>query len=45
MNTKKERYDTMNTNKKLLILGAGIGGLSVIKELTDSGVTLDDLDI
>ncbi|KLO33307.1 dehydrogenase [Mycobacterium nebraskense] len=35
----------MNTNKKLLILGAGIGGLSVIKELTDSGVTLDDLDI
>lgn len=32
-------------NKKLLILGAGIGGLSVIKELAESGVALDDLDI
>ena len=31
--------------KKLVILGAGIGGLSVIKELTESGVALDDLDI
>ncbi len=35
----------MHTNKKLVILGAGIGGLSVIKELTESGVPLDDLDI
>jgi sulfide:quinone oxidoreductase len=32
-------------NKKLLILGAGIGGLSVIKELAESGVALNDLDI
>lgn len=31
--------------KKLVILGAGIGGLSVIRELTESGVSLDDLDI
>lgn len=35
----------MHTNKKLVILGAGIGGLSVIKELTESGVPLDNLDI
>ncbi|MCA2306060.1 NAD(P)/FAD-dependent oxidoreductase [Mycobacterium intracellulare] len=35
----------MHTNKKLVILGAGIGGLSVVKELTESGVPLDDLDI
>lgn len=34
----------MHTNKKLVILGAGIGGLSVIKELTESGVPLDNLD-
>ncbi|MDH6246153.1 FAD/NAD(P)-binding oxidoreductase [Mycobacterium sp. OTB74] len=34
----------MNDNK-LVILGAGIGGLSVIKELAESGVALDDLDI
>ncbi|WP_292989180.1 FAD/NAD(P)-binding oxidoreductase [Mycobacterium sp.] len=32
-------------SKKLLILGAGIGGLSVIKEIWESGVSLDDLDI
>jgi sulfide:quinone oxidoreductase len=31
--------------KKLVVLGAGIGGLSVIKEITESGVSLDDLDI
>jgi sulfide:quinone oxidoreductase len=31
--------------KKLVVLGAGIGGLSVIKELTESGVSLDDVDI
>ncbi len=31
--------------KKLVILGAGIGGLSVIQELGDSGVNLDDLEI
>jgi sulfide:quinone oxidoreductase len=33
------------SNKKLVVLGAGIGGLSVIKELNESGVPLDDLDI
>lgn len=32
-------------DKKLVILGAGIGGLSVIKELTESVVSLDDLDV
>ncbi|MUL49368.1 NAD(P)/FAD-dependent oxidoreductase [Mycobacterium sp. CBMA293] len=32
-------------DKKLVILGAGIGGLSVVKELAESGVALDDLDI
>jgi sulfide:quinone oxidoreductase len=32
-------------NKKLVILGAGIGGLSLIKELRESGVALNDLDI
>ena len=32
-------------NKKLVILGAGIGGLSLIKELRESGVPLNDLDI
>jgi sulfide:quinone oxidoreductase len=31
--------------KKLVVLGAGIGGLSVIKELAESAVSLDDLDI
>jgi sulfide:quinone oxidoreductase len=30
---------------KLVVLGAGIGGLSVIKELAESTVSLDDLDI
>ena len=32
-------------NKRLVILGAGIGGFSVIKELRESGVPLNDLDI
>jgi sulfide:quinone oxidoreductase len=31
--------------KKLVVLGAGIGGLSVIKELAESAVPLDGLDI
>src|SRR5271163_338444 len=31
--------------KQLVVLGAGIGGLSVIKELADSSVALDDLEI
>ncbi|SOX54543.1 NAD(P)/FAD-dependent oxidoreductase [Mycobacterium ahvazicum] len=31
--------------KQLVILGAGIGGLSVLKELAESAVSLDDLDI
>lgn len=31
--------------KKLMILGAGIGGLSVITELHNSGVSLDDVEI
>ena len=32
-------------NKKLVIVGAGIGGLSVIKELSESAVPVEDLDI
>src|ERR1700742_1137121 len=32
-------------SKRLVILGAGIGGLSMIKELRESGALLDDLDI
>lgn len=32
-------------DKKLVILGAGIGGLSVVKELAESDVALDDLDV
>ena len=32
-------------NKKLVILGAGIGGLSLLKELRESGLPLNDLDI
>jgi sulfide:quinone oxidoreductase len=32
-------------NKKLVILGAGIGGLSVVKELGAAGVPLDDLEV
>ncbi len=31
--------------KKIVILGAGIGGLSVINEIRKSGVSLDDVDI
>ncbi|EFV13907.1 NAD(P)/FAD-dependent oxidoreductase [Segniliparus rugosus] len=30
---------------RLVILGAGIGGLSVVKELRDSQIPLDDLDV
>lgn len=30
---------------RLVILGAGIGGLSVIHEMTETGLRLDDLDI
>ena len=32
-------------NKKLVVLGAGIGGLSVINEIRQSGLGFDDLDI
>ena len=32
-------------SKRLLILGAGVGGLSVIEGLADSGVSLDGVDI
>lgn len=32
-------------NKKLVILGAGVGGLSSIRELAETGVPLDDVDI
>ena len=32
-------------NKNLVILGAGIGGLSVVNELSTSGVNLDGVDI
>lgn len=35
----------MATAKHLVILGAGIGGLSVINELAESGVSLDDLAV
>jgi len=31
--------------KKIVILGAGIGGLSVINEIRQSGASLDDVDI
>ncbi|VBA44075.1 hypothetical protein LAUMK136_05432 [Mycobacterium attenuatum] len=31
--------------KKLVIVGAGIGGLSVIKAIRESTVVVDDLDI
>lgn len=33
------------TRKQLVILGAGIGGLSVIHELTQTGVDLADIDV
>ena len=33
------------TRKQLVILGAGIGGLSVIHELTQTGVDLADVDV
>ena len=32
-------------NKKLVVVGAGIGGLSVIKEISGSAVLVEDLDI
>ena len=32
-------------NKQLVILGAGVGGLSSLKEITECGVPLDDIDI
>lgn len=32
-------------SQRLLVLGAGIGGLSVIKELSESGIDLGDVDI
>jgi sulfide:quinone oxidoreductase len=35
----------MKTNKQLVILGAGIGGLSTLKEITESGVSLEDVAI
>jgi sulfide:quinone oxidoreductase len=35
----------MNMNKKLVILGAGIGGLSVIHELAEADANLDGIDI
>jgi sulfide:quinone oxidoreductase len=35
----------MKANQQIVILGAGIGGLSVIKELTESGISLSDLTI
>ena len=35
----------MTIKKQLVILGAGIGGLSVLKELADTGVSMDDVDV
>ena len=35
----------MTIKKQLVILGAGIGGLSVLKELTDTGASTDDVDV
>lgn len=35
----------MNASKKLLILGAGVGGLSVVHELAASGLNLSDVEI
>lgn len=35
----------MGMVKKLVILGAGVGGLSVVHELRESDVALDDVDI
>jgi sulfide:quinone oxidoreductase len=35
----------MKTRQQLVILGAGIGGLSVVKELFESKIDLGDLDI
>jgi len=35
----------VNANKQLVILGAGIGGLSVLKDLSESGVSMTDVDI
>jgi len=35
----------MTVDKQLVILGAGIGGLSVLKELADTGVSMDGVDV
>lgn len=35
----------MTIKQQLVILGAGIGGLSVLKELADTGVSMDDVDV
>ncbi|MCV7275601.1 NAD(P)/FAD-dependent oxidoreductase [Mycolicibacter arupensis] len=35
----------MAVGKKLVVLGAGVGGLSVVKELTEVGVDLNGLDV
>ncbi|OPX13190.1 NAD(P)/FAD-dependent oxidoreductase [Mycobacterium sp. AT1] len=35
----------MTSNKQLVILGAGIGGLSVLKELAATGISMADVDV
>src|ERR1700722_1577484 len=45
LSRRRSRGGGKGMTKKLVVLGAGIGGLSVIKELAESGVSLDDLDI
>ena len=35
----------MTIKQQLVILGAGIGGLSVLKELADTGVSMADVDV
>ena len=35
----------MTVKKHLVVLGAGIGGLSVLKELAESGVSATDVDV
>lgn len=35
----------MTTKKQLVILGAGIGGLSVVKELANTGISMADVDL
>ena len=41
----EEVVGTMTIKKQLVILGAGIGGLSVLKELAAAGVSTADLDV